>query len=433
MVRASLPEHCGTRVCLALGMVSGLMLAALFLTPGTLHGEENTNTITGRVVNGTASGLAPEDLEVTLHIFDNTGEVKITPVSTDGGGRFQFQEVEVSDDFAYAVATSYQGILYSSSLDPVTLTEPVELTVYETTTSLEAIRVDADVLLISEANGDKGSLSAFEVISLVNEGDHTFVPDLTQPRRMNFLRFSLLTGATSPEVGSDLPGGEIIDVGSGFALTAPVTPGAHQVTYTYLLPYDGSRVELDRSFPMGAETFRLLVEDGLGNLQDSDFLTSMPPTDLEGKSYKVWGASQLSQGARLSGEIDNLPQTPLLQRLGDALTDGPYLRVGIPGAVGLVMASLLLYVLVFRQPPKAPATITGPGSTAAILHADGPVVPGGSRPQGDERRALVEDIARLDDLFQQGGVAWDDYQQRRQELKAQLLPLALTSQEGSTT
>ena len=420
-MRAPLPERRARYCRLALGM-GGLALAVLFLMPVPLYGEGHATSIKGRVVNGTSGVAAPTDLEVTLHIISRSGEVDIATALTDRDGRFQFQNVVVDNDFTYAVTTSYQDILYSSRLDSLALTEPVELTVYETTSSLEALHIDADVLLISGTDEDNRSLAAFEVVRLVNEGDRTFVPDLTQPGSMSFLRFSLPDGATNPDVASDLPGGQIIIVGTGFALTAPVTPGSHQVTYTYSLPYKGSHVELTHSYPMGAETFRLLLEDTLGDLQGSGVLTPQSPASMEGKAYRVWGASQLSPGTRLNVEIVGLPQPSLLQQLGDTLTDGPYLKIGIPGAVGLVLAGLLLYVLAFKQLGKATTANPGLGAAAAVMS-----IPASDQPER-ERRAMVEAIARLDDLSQRGEVTQEEYQQRRQELKARLLRLTLTSE-----
>jgi hypothetical protein len=409
-------------LCLALGC-----LALLFLVPAPLHGEEGV-TITGRLVNGTSGAEDPADLEVTLHIIGSSGEVDIVTALTDGDGGFTFHDVEVEADSTYALTASYRDILYSSRLDPSEFTGPAELLIYETTGSIEVIRVDTDALLIGGAGQDKEHLSAFEVITLVNEGDRTFVPDLDEPGKMNFLRFSLPPGAAGLDVASDLPGGRVVTVGTGFSLVVPVTPGSHQVTYTYRIPYNGSRLELDRSFPMGAETFRLLMEDGQGELRSLGLLTALEPANIEGKTYSVWGASQLSPGTRLSVELDGLPQPGGLRRLGDALENGPYLKIGIPAGVGAVLAVLLLYALVLRQPRKATAAYPGPGTTTGgDLYPD--ILPGPDDPQTRERHFLVGEIARLDGLFERREIAQEEYQERRQDLKSRLLRLTVALEE----
>ena len=56
---------------------------------------------------------------------------------------------------------------------------------------------------------------------------------------MSFLRFSLPPGTHDLDVQSNLPSREIISVGSGFAVTSPVTPGGHSVEFSYIFPYEG--------------------------------------------------------------------------------------------------------------------------------------------------------------------------------------------------
>ena len=402
--------------------LSGLALAVHFLMLAPLYGEDH-DTITGRVVNGTSGGPKLGDLEATLHIFGQGGDLDVSTAITDRDGQFHFQDVVVDTESTYAVTASYQGVLYSITLDPTTPWEPAELVVYETTSSLEPLHVDADALLLGGADRASRSLLAFEVVRLVNGGDRTFVPDLSQPGNMNFLRFSLPAGARDLEVSSDLPGDRIINVGTGFALTAPVTPGTHQLTYTYRIPYRGNLIVLSHSFPIGTKNFRLLLDDTSGELKESGLLTLQSKAEMQGKSYTAWGTSQLSPGTRLNLKIGNLPQPSSLRRLGDALADGPYLKIGMPGALGVVLAVLLLYSTFFRHTSKSSA---GRGVAAAGM------IEGTSSSPWDvekpERRVLVEEIAGLDDQFQRGEIDQVEHWKRRQDLKERLLRLAFTSE-----
>jgi hypothetical protein len=398
-----------------------LALALFLLIPGQLHSQEHID-ITGQVVNGTAGGATPHGLDITLHVIGPGGGLWTASTVTDGDGRFRFDDVEVDEASTYAVTTSYQDILYSAQIDPSASVGPVEMLVYETTNDISSLRVSADALMIRNSGQDERMLTALEAVALVNDGDRTIVPDLARPQAMNFMRFSLAEGATGLEVSSNLPDGDIISVGTGFALTSPVTPGAHQVNYRYLIPYEGSAAEFSHSFPMGADTFRLLIEDGLGNFQGTDTLAPLEPVDAEGTVYSVWQAEDMDSGHRLTLEIAGLPQPPAIQRLGDTLTDGPYLKVGLPVAVGIVLAALLLYALAIRRPivPATPQGAPGTAATQPVGTAGGPE---------EERRTLVEAIADLDNLSQQDRIPPEDYHRRRQELKAQLLRLAVILEE----
>ena len=397
-------------------VLAGIALALVPLLSSPLHGAE-TVTVVGKVANGTAGQESPAGLEVTLHVIGDDGGVDVSAAATDGNGRFLFPDVEVIEGSSYTIATSYQDILYSQTLEPADLSMPVELLVYEATGSLESIRVQKDVLLIRGADSSEETVTAVEVVTLVNGGDRTFLPDLSEPGRMAFLRFSHPAGAIGLEVASDLSGGEVVTVGTGFALAAPVKPGVHQVSYTYRLPYDGGRLEFEHSFPMGADTFQLLVSEEAGRLRPGAGLAALPPPEVGG--YSVWGAQQQLPGSRLTLKLEGLPRPPWHQRLGDALTDGPYLNIGLPAALGLVMAGLLIYVLAFRGRAGALAS----GVQGAVLPAGAGSVQEG--PALSERGSLATEIARLDELYESGQMPKEDYQRVRQELKSRLLRLTL--------
>ncbi len=402
------------RSSVRLVILGALGLAAFLMTAAPSSGEGDM-TIVGRVINGTSGVEAAAGSEVTLHLIGSGGEVATATAVTAEGGRFVFPDVEQNEDYAYAVAARHQEVLYSSRLDPSKLGEPVEIIIYEAGSNLDALRIGAQVQLISGVGSD-GTLSVFEVVSLVNEEDRTFVPDLERPASMSFLRFGLPSEATGLEVASDLAGGSIISVGSGFALTAPVTPGSHNVTYAYGVPYEGGRHELTRSFPMGAETFRLLLAESLGDLKDLGSLSAADPVQVEGKSYKVWEENELAAASLVSVEIAGLPQESPLRRLGDALVDGPYLKIGIPGVVGLVLVGLLMYVLVLRKPVGPRAVAVGTGNATPSDESDD---------LAPERRSLVEEIAMLDDLAQRGEITQEDFRWQRQELKDRLRLITL--------
>ena len=413
-----------------LGLIA-LAPLALFLMPAALYGDHPSATITGRVVNGTSGAEPPANLDIVLHLIGSGEEVDIYTAVTDSDGGFRFEDVRVHNDSTYAVTATYEDVLYSSRLDPAALAEPVELVLYEITSNLGDLRVEANVLLIGGPSRDKNSLSAFEVVRLVNEGDRTVVPDLDSLGRMNFLRFPLPRGATNVEVSSDLPGGEVLNVDTGFALTAPVIPGPHRVTYSYRIPYEGRELELVHSFPMGAETFRLLLDAETGELKDPGILAAGAPADLEGSTYGVWSVGQQAEGSRIAFKIGGLPGPPFFDRLGDAFTDEPYLKLGIPSALGAVLAGLLLYTLLFRRAGKAaPANRSAEAAPAvpATTELHGP-----QATSKEKERSLMEEIARLDDLFQGGGMAGVDYRMRRRELKESVIETVLTSRRDHET
>ena len=416
----------GSKALRCLVMITACLAFGSFaLMPISAYGQDGSIQIEGRIVNATEGADPGSGLEVTLHVIDDAGAVNISTSITDDDGRFQFDDMKRDSDSTYAIATSYQDVLYSARVDSSPPLMPVELLVYETTNDIETLNVESNVLLLSSTDSDEERISAIELIRLVNVGDRTFMPNLAQPAQMNFLRFSLPGGASDLDVSSDLPGGEIISIGTGFALTAPVTPGSHQVTYTYRIPYEGAALSLRRSFPMGAESFRLLLEESLADLRNPANLIPLEPVLLEGRSLNVWGAADLSPGDSMTMEISGLPQPSSLNRLGDAIADGRYLKIGIPSAVGLVMAAVLLYVLLFKQPQR-----TATGNTELALATSYAVASTPDPPDSlmeDQRSSLIEAIATLDNELQRGELDMQEHEKRRAELKTRLVQLVLTS------
>ncbi|MCE2405270.1 MAG: hypothetical protein J4F43_08965 [Dehalococcoidia bacterium] len=408
----------GGRRAFLIGTVAAAALAAaLWVSPAA--GEEEGG-IAGRVVNGTAGGQAPSGLDVLLVILGVDGTVDTESATTRPDGEFRFDGVSLQEGSTGRITVNYQGVMYSGGLEPDPSSGSVDLLVYEPTDSLEAVRVSGDVLLIRAADGDEEALAAFEIAEVVNEGDRTFVPDLEQPAAMKFLRFSMPPEASELDVSSDLAGGGIINVGSGFALTAPLPPGVAQVAYTYRLPYQGNRVELSRTFPLGADAFRLLMETETGTVGESEVLVPIETAEVDGRSYTVSAASDLEPGARLSVTIEDLPVPSWLDRIGDGLASTSGWRVAIPSAVGLIMAALLLYA-VRRGPAQVLAPVSAtPGGGASPWGSGDPT-------QTPPALALMREMASLDDSHHRNDVPEEEYRARRGELMAELVRLRLGS------
>ena len=139
------------------------------------------------------------------------------------------------------------------------------------------------------------------------------------------------------DVQSDLLGGEIIPTGSGFALTAPVPPGDHNISFTFSFPYQGDAIAYRQSLLQGAEVYQVLVPDRLSQIQVGS-LESMPPLEVGEVSYRVWEGGGFAPGQGVEVRLTNLPEPSLLVRLGKSVTRGTFWRVAIPVMLGVVLA-----------------------------------------------------------------------------------------------
>ena len=359
-----------------------------------------------------------------LHRFGDEGQIQVLSTTTGEGGAFTFTKVEIVEDSTYAVAVNYQDVLYSASVPAPIGSQPVELLVYEVIQDIDVLTIDAHVALINEGP-DEESLLVLEAVGVVNDGDRTFVPDLDQPVNFNFMRFSLPAGATELDVGSDLPGGEIINIGTGFALTAPVTPGIHQVTYTYEMPYTDGSATIEKTFHMGADRFSVLLPEGLGffayaSLEDG---TTVETVDIGGITYTSWELNDLVPGGRVSLRVSGLPNISWWSRAGETLTEGGLLKIWIPVTLVVVLLSLLSIGLIasYKRAGMSASGAIGQDTLQGYVE----------EVEGFDEDQLVQSIADLDDLYAQGGIAEGEYRQVRGAAKVRLLRLALDREDAS--
>ena len=391
-----------------------LLLAAILaaaLPAWTPLYSQQTVQLQGRVVNGTQGATLNPGLTVSLHSFDpQTGGVTTQAAPLDPEGIFSFSVSVSGGEKTYAAAIDYAGHRYGS---PLTSLEAwpngLTLTVYESTREVAVISVQQHVMVLGRVEPSGRVMEAVELVTLTNDSDLTLVPDLTNvgPGMFSFLRFSLPPDATDFDVQTDLVGGEIIPVGTGFALTAPVTPGRHNVTFRYAFPYQGSSFAYNQNLPQGAAAFRVMVPRRLGPIQVNG-LGPPSPLDIEGAVFNVWSGQDIPPGQGVQLQLGNLPQPSSWQRFTAWTGNTALWLVVIPSALGAALAAVLLY-----------GAIRGPQPAAVNL----PLPPAANIPARftPERQRLVGEIADLDHRFQQGTLPEAEYRPQRNALKAGLL------------
>ena len=396
-------------------MGSVVLAAALALTAtgvGTSKAQASV-IVKGDVVNGTqGAGPFAAELPVLLLLSAQDGSLAATgQTTTDTAGRFRFDQVDLLEGGTYTLGVEYAGVLYRTSLTAQGLEDEIQLTVYETTEDVSVVAVTRQVMVVSDVDEQGRQVAATELVRLVNRGDRTLLPAPLESGRMSFLRFSLPSQASELIVQSDLPPGEVISVGTGFALTSPVAPGDHAIEFSYLFPYSGDRVSYRQNLPQGAEIYQVLVPEHLPAVQVTG-LESVALVDIQGSLYRTWEGRNIPPGGGPELELVHLPQPGLLARLENSFTNDTLWRNAIPVAAAAALAFLLLFGA-FKAPRGAAAQgVPAPRDTIR-----------------DRSRASVQAIAELDERYQRGEVAEDRYQRTRQGLKSQVLETSLASQQ----
>ena len=389
-----------------------LLLAAL-LTLGmvlalfpTVAAQERA-VLTGRLVNGTADSPPPSGVTVSLHTLADTGGLASNAEAvSDASGEFRFEDIPITGISSYALVADYQGMRYNALLGPEDLAQPLEITVYDATQDLSVVQIEQQALIIADIREQKRRLAAVGLLNLANRSDRTLVPDLTNlagAGEFSFLRFSLPTGAEELDVQTDLTGGQVIPMGTGFAMVAPIAPGEHSISYTFSFPYDEGAVTYRDGLIQGAAVYQVLAPRKLGDIQVSP-LEPRPTASIGGSDYRVWEGRDFAPGQDLMVTLSQLPQSGPLSQVGNRLGQPSFWHVAIPVAVGVVLAFSLLYGGL-----KAPR-----GALAEATDALEDTAPA-------DREALVQSVATLDEQFQRGQLSQAEHQARREELKARIL------------
>ena len=152
-----------------------VVILTLSLTAPALAAEPDSGIIEGQVVNGTEGGSSVADQNITLNIYLNDAEVDSTTAKTDAQSRFVFEGLSTELGYSYQVTLNFQQADYTGdwiSFDDGETNEFTEVTVYDSTTSDEAIRVAMAHTIIYV---EQGSLEVVEYYLFVNETDRTYI------------------------------------------------------------------------------------------------------------------------------------------------------------------------------------------------------------------------------------------------------------------
>ena len=385
---------------LFLGLVGALMLAS----PSTLPAQE-TLTVRGRVVSGTAGADAPGGLPVLLLITGQDGTLAGTgQAQANPDGSFVLEDVPLMEGASYNISVDYGGVFYGQSLFPSQLADEVTITVHEATEDATIMRVDRQVMVISDFDVAERTATATEFVRFANPTDRTLRANLetARPGMFSFMRFALPPDAADITVQSNLRGGDVISVGSGFALTASVPPGEHSVDFAYNFPYQGGSLEFRNSLPQGAAIFQILVPERFADLEING-LTPRPPVGIGDEIYRAWEGRDIPPGVGVQLRFDGLPQPGTLARVGSTLSGGSFWITAIPAAMGAVLLGFLLLGVLRRH---RPSTAIAGATTEFPDHAR----------DGAQRAELVASLAALDEHYHAGGLEEDDYHRRRAQL-----------------
>ena len=392
----------------ALVLMLALVAALGMLLPSSV-GAQNAGVLEGQVVQGTPEGAAPGVTLLRVRKFRGTTEVGAVDSSTDAQGRFRIEGLEVNKDLRYYVEAGYQNVAYRTDpLDLTALSGSITLTVYDSTTSDEAIRIDTVLVEFSQADARTGFIGVSERVTIVNTGSRTFVGDLfTNPATGRSLRLPLPLAALDIRLGHGFGPDGVLPTSEGMASRTPVTPGETVLLFGYDLPYQGTAVSMEHAWAYPVTDLFVLVPEGAGT-PASPTLTQAGRVSFEGNAFLVLQGAGLAPGAIASIGVEGLPPIQVAKVFADTV-----MRVAATAMLGAIVLGVAAYAATARR-------------RRGGAYAQAPL-----SPLAEERGRLVGALADLDDAQDTGRVSQAEHEQARASGKRRLVEVMLLLEEES--
>lgn len=370
-----------------------VMVLVLSVATPTLAAEDGL--IEGQLINGTEGGSSVADLDITLKTFVNNTEAEAQAITTksDAEGRFIFDGLSTEPANSYQVTVSFQQADYEGkklSFAEGETSKSIELTVYDSTTSSESIRV---AMLHTVIFVEADTLLVEEYFIFDNQADLTYIGSReVTDGVMETLRFTLPDEATDLIIGQGLMDCCVYLSEDGFIDTMPVLPGVKEVFYSYRVNYSSDKYTLYQGVNYPIDVYEFLIQGGAIQVS-SDQLTPNEPLIIEDTQFNRLSAAGLASGGRLTIQLSNLPRTDNQETiLWVVLT-----LVVLGSGFGYLMRRRRL------QQVSAEASLD------------------------QKRQGLLFEIAQLDDDLEDGKISAGDYRRQRAEKKGQLVKLTQQS------
>ncbi len=377
-----------------------MMVFTLSLSAPVLAAESGTGVIEGQLVNETNGGSSVANQDITLKTYLNDAEVDAITTKTDNEGHFVFDGLSTESGYSYEVMLVFQQAEYYSewlSLDEGETTKSVEVTVYDSTTSDEAIKVEMTHTIIYVG---QDSLKVIEYFLFVNEADRTYIgsKEIAEDGTRETLKFSLPKEATESQLTLGLMECCIRGSEEGFIDTMPVLPGSKEVAYSYKVNYNSSRYTFALKVDYPTSRYDLLFQ-GESIEVTGNQLAEEEPMDIEGTWFKHFAGSDFTRGDVLEIQLSGLPQTS---------NQGAILWVVL---TLVVLGTGFSFVYLIRRRRLQP-----------VSSEDG---------LEQQRQRLLVELAHLDDDFEAGKIPEKSYRRLRSARKTQLVELMQRAKEES--
>ncbi len=420
---AEIPEHQG--LALVEEELEGVVdyartLSYLYSDVSLALAPIETVVISGTVTNQTTGEPLPAGATVELTGFNAELEpVVVEESALDDSGAYYFELNDVEPDLIFVVTTDYNEVSFASppgrlNRDNPQLTLP--LPVYERTDDASTVRI-GDLTIILEFT--EQGLQVSELYQFSQDASAVYVGPDGEPER-GTVRVMVPDGASTPSfsrsfggVESFLPAQGMMPVDGGWADISPLRPGEGTLSLLvrYSMPYERG---LTFSHPLvyPVDSASLFIPDVGVSLAGAGRWQQRGAQQMgEAGNYSSYSTAGIAAGETLQFELVGLPRRVMTPEGMVAVRDDTTELLLGAGVLLLVLVGGGFTLLQWRK--ESEADVGDVGEWARDDGSDG-------APTGRSKEELLYKLASLDDGYEAGHIAEDEYHQKRQALKAEL-------------
>jgi hypothetical protein len=286
---------------------------ALGSTTGTTKAEKSLPVKTLEVRLLDEGGKPIPNHPVTLGSVDTSNKVDVRHAETDGSGVARFTDLPVGKTTGYAAVTDWHGMHIGT--EPFAMPEDsgarAEIHALERTSDPSVVTIGEGARIVLQMRED--TLQFIEILPLENKSDKLFDPG------PGAVEIPLPTEFTGAEAGQGERKVEIRQ-GRGVAIHGPISPrsslggadakaAGNEVSFGFVMPYEGSSREFSQTMPTGIGLFTLIAEQVPGLEITGPGVGARESRELNGHKYWVMPGSAIPPGGVMSFSIKGLPST----------------------------------------------------------------------------------------------------------------------------
>jgi hypothetical protein len=374
--------------------ICGTVSLLAILCPLSAHAFE----VTGKVTNG-SSGRA--DIEAAIEVVNPRDGMQVIQNLRTTTGMFTIENL-ADTSHVYVIRAVYQGVSYSEIIR-YTGSDPsfYEITVYDTTSSLENVQVSIPHLMIRRIQQHLRFELIYEIVNATDPPKTI----LGRPFKVHIPEDRASVNALyTTELGLPINRDPVPTDSKGiYRVDAPLKPGATRLALSFDVHAHEGVYEYSQVLPYDLESIEILLDDPAIQITSENIALEKSTGAQNGIIYS---ASSLSKSSILAFRVSG--GTPVAAESAPSSPNQGMRIVTLSKATegGTIPIILILTLFLLALPALSSRKPAADGPQRNMLES--------------RKKRLSSQIAKLDDLYAAGTIAEQSYQVKRAELKTRL-------------